>query len=103
MMRFKRVAVVAMVLALAAGTAFAQPLTRSKKPQQKEYKTGQDANVSRSLSYDALEIEGYFGNPTLVQITLTDDPDSEPIVLDRSFREALKENSDKETMERIAK
>lgn len=55
---------------------------------------------SRKFTFDDTEVQGYLDNPTPIYIMDTDDPNSEPITLDRSFREALKINIDRETIER---
>jgi len=61
------------------------------------------ANKSRSFVFESAEVIGYLDNPTPVYIIDMDDPNADPITLDRSFKEALKENVDKETMERLAR
>jgi hypothetical protein len=70
---------------------------------QKNDLTKLSAAKSRSFAFEAAEIQGYLDNPTPVYIMDTDDPNADPITLDRSFKEALKENVDKETMERLAR
>jgi hypothetical protein len=57
----------------------------------------------RSFAFEAAEVIGYLDNPTPVYIIDMDDPNADPITLDRSFKDALKENVDKETMERLAR
>jgi hypothetical protein len=59
--------------------------------------------ASKSMAFEAAEVMGYLDNPTPVYIVDIDDPNADPITLDRSFKEALKENVDKETMERLAR
>jgi hypothetical protein len=61
------------------------------------------ANRNRAFAFEAAEVIGYLDNPTPIYIIDMDDPNADPISLDRSFREALKENIDKETMSRIAR
>ncbi len=58
---------------------------------------------SRSFVFESAEVVGYLDNPTPVYIIDMDDPNADPITLDRSFKDALKENVDKETMERLAR
>ncbi|MFP4162350.1 MAG: hypothetical protein ACLFQB_00665 [Chitinispirillaceae bacterium] len=58
---------------------------------------------SRSFVFEDAEVIGYLDNPTPVYIMDMDDPDADPINLDRSFKEALKENVDKETIQRLAR
>jgi hypothetical protein len=58
---------------------------------------------SKTFIFDQAEVLGYLDNPTPVYIIDSDDPNSDPISLDRSFKEALRENVDKETVERQTK
>jgi hypothetical protein len=55
---------------------------------------------SKTFVFDNAEVIGYLDNPTPVYIIDTDDPNADPINLDRSFKDALRENVDKETIER---
>ncbi|MCL2218310.1 MAG: hypothetical protein FWB94_00265 [Chitinispirillia bacterium] len=61
------------------------------------------AAKNRAFAFEAAEVIGYLDNPTPVYIIDMDDPNADPISLDRSFKEALKENVDKETMERLSR
>jgi hypothetical protein len=58
---------------------------------------------SKTFIMGDAEVIGYLDNPTPVYIIDTYDPNSDPIKLDRSFEDALKENVDRETIERQAK
>jgi len=58
---------------------------------------------SKTFVFDNAEVIGYLDNPTPVYIIDSDDPNADPINLDRSFKDALRENVDKETVERQAK
>jgi len=58
---------------------------------------------SKTFVFDNAEVVGYLDNPTPVYIIDTDDPNADPISLDRSFKDALRENVDKETIERQVK
>lgn len=58
---------------------------------------------SKTFVFDNAEVVGYLDNPTPVYIMDSDGPDSDPINLDRSFKDALRENVDKETVERQVK
>jgi hypothetical protein len=58
---------------------------------------------SKTFVFDNAEVVGYLDNPTPVYIIDTDDPNADPISLDRSFKDALRENIDKETIERQTK
>ena len=57
---------------------------------------------SKTFVFDKADVVGYLDNPTPVYILDSDDPNAERIYLDRSFKEALRDNVDKETMERQA-
>ena len=61
------------------------------------------ARGSKSYVFDDQEVIGYLDNPTPVYIIDSDDRERDPIKLDRSFAEALRENTDRETVEREAK
>jgi len=63
-------------------------------------KAAKSSNVSKSYTYEGAQVDAYLTNPTPVYIIDTDDPNDAPITLDRSFKESLKQNVDKETMER---
>jgi hypothetical protein len=63
----------------------------------------QSTGRSRTFVFDNAEVVGYLDNPTPVYIMDTDDPNADPINLDRSFKDALRENVDKETVERQVK
>jgi hypothetical protein len=58
---------------------------------------------SKTFVFDNADVIGYLDNPTPVYIIDTDDPNADPINLDRSFKDALRENVDKETVERQTK
>ncbi len=58
------------------------------------------AQGSKSYMFDDAEVIGYLDNPTPVYIIDADDRERDPIKLDRSFAEALRENVDRETLER---
>jgi hypothetical protein len=64
---------------------------------------GSAANRSRSFAFESAEVIGYLDSPTPVYIIDMDDPSSDQLSLDRSFKSALKENADKETMERLSR
>ncbi|MBD3345081.1 MAG: hypothetical protein GF401_08480 [Chitinivibrionales bacterium] len=61
------------------------------------------AKGSKTYLFEDAEVIGYLDNPTPVYIIDADDKDKDPIKLDRSFAEALRENVDKETIERQTK
>jgi hypothetical protein len=58
---------------------------------------------SKTFVFDKAEVVGYLDNPTPVYILDSDDPNAERIYLDRSFKDALRDNVDKETVERQVK
>lgn len=55
---------------------------------------------SKTFVFDNADVIGYLDNPTPVYIIDADDPNANPITLDRSFKDALRENIDRETVER---
>jgi len=59
------------------------------------------ANKSRAFQFEAANIEAYMDTPTPVYILDTDGSEADPISLDRSFKSALRENIDKETLDRL--
>jgi hypothetical protein len=59
--------------------------------------------TKKSFSFDNAEVLGYIDNPTPIYIIDQDDPNSEKITLDRSFKDALRDNVDKMTLEREAR
>ncbi|MDR0331050.1 MAG: hypothetical protein LBH93_05030 [Chitinispirillales bacterium] len=61
------------------------------------------AKASKSITFENAMVEGYKDSPNLVGVLDTGDPDIDPIALDRSFKDALKENADKETLERLVR
>jgi hypothetical protein len=56
-----------------------------------------------SFSFENAEVLGYIDNPTPIYIIDQDDPNAEKITLDRSFKDALRDNVDKLTLEREVK
>jgi hypothetical protein len=58
---------------------------------------------SKTFVFDNAEVMGYLDAPTPVYILDSDDPNAERIYLDRSFKDALRDNVDKETIERQVK
>jgi hypothetical protein len=54
----------------------------------------------KSFMFDDAEVIGYLDSPTPVYIIDADSKDATAIKLDRSFAEALRENVDRETVER---
>ncbi len=58
------------------------------------------ATSGKKFLFDDAEVIGYLDNPTPVYIIDADSKDATPIKLDRSFAEALRQNVDRETVER---
>ena len=58
---------------------------------------------SKTYVFDNADVIGYLDNPTPVYIIDADDPNSDPINLTRSFKDALRVNVDQETIERQTK
>ena len=54
----------------------------------------------RSFMYDHTDVMGYLDNPEPIIILDATDPDDNTIHLDRSFKDALRENVDRETVMR---
>ena len=57
----------------------------------------------KSFAFDDADVIGYLDNPTPIYIIDADNKDQTPITLDRSFADALKQNADRESIERQAK
>jgi len=55
---------------------------------------------SKTFTFESAEVIGYLDNPTPVYILDSDDPNAERIYLDRSFKDAIRDNVDQETMSR---
>ena len=57
----------------------------------------------KKFMFDDAEVIGYLDNPTPVYIIDADNKDATPIKLDRSFADALRQDVDRETVERQVK
>jgi len=91
------VAVATVAVAVSFSMAQKQPL-----PKNEEFtKTSAKSAASKSMHFDATEVQGYLETPSIVSVLDIDDAAADPIVLNRSFKDALKENVDRESMERI--
>ena len=55
---------------------------------------------NKTFVFDNADVVGYLYNPTPIYIIDADDQNTDPINLNRSFKEEMKENVDKETTER---
>jgi len=60
-----------------------------------------EPKADTSYTFDNVLIEGYMDNPTPFYITNADDGENMIVELDRSFADAIKRNTDKETISRI--
>lgn len=58
--------------------------------------------ASKRFVFSNADVHGYLDDPSPVYIIDTDDPDDVSMMLDHSFKDALKENVDKYTSERNA-
>lgn len=56
---------------------------------------------ARSFVFEDAQVQGYLDNPQSVYLLDATDPESEMLRLDRSFKDNLSENIDKETVNRI--
>jgi hypothetical protein len=59
------------------------------------------AGKNNTLIFDDAEVIGYLDNPTPVYIIDSDNPNSDPIKLDRTFANVLTDNLDRNTVERM--
>lgn len=84
----------AIIMASAASVSFAQiPSDTAKKSA--------DIRISKSMTFDHVNIEKYFENPGIIIITGGEMNDTMDLKLNRSFRQELSSNVDKETIERM--
>jgi len=60
------------------------------------------AAKSRTITFEGADVIGYNDTRSPLFILDVDEADADPISLDRSFKEALKQNVDKETLARLA-
>jgi hypothetical protein len=58
---------------------------------------------SRAFFFDDASVIGYFDNPTPVYIFDGTESDTDPLRLERSFRDCLSQNVDRETADRLTK
>jgi hypothetical protein len=92
-----------MVAAVVFAVSFAQAQKHSETKKGELTNVRDKSAVSRSMVFEKTEVLGYLDGQSPVVILDVGDLDAEPITLNRSFKDALKENSDKETMERLAR
>lgn len=56
--------------------------------------------ANKTFTFEDADVVGYLDNPTPVYIIDAEDQEKDPIKLERSFAEALKDNTDQETVDR---
>ncbi len=59
-----------------------------------------EMSKNRTIQFENIEIAGYIDNPQPLYITVPGEQDDVPLTLNRSFKESLRENVDKETVSR---
>jgi hypothetical protein len=96
-----------LVVVAVTSTAFAQrSQSRRANTATEARETIQQPTVpgaNQSFRYEEVEITGYTDLPGTIQVIDVGGADFNPIELTRSFREALKENVDMETVTRITR
>jgi hypothetical protein len=60
-----------------------------------------DIRISKSMTFEHVNIEKYFEDPGIIIITGAEMNDTMELKLNRSFRQELSSNVDKETVERM--
>ncbi|MDR2692673.1 MAG: hypothetical protein LBB74_00455 [Chitinispirillales bacterium] len=96
-MKLSKLALTVVTVAVAVGFAQAQ-----KQPKSERAGVGEKSAVSKTMSFNATEVQGYIDTQSPVAIIDIDAAEQEPIVLNRSFKDALKENVDRESLERVS-
>jgi len=102
-MGFKKLIGITLVTLFAVGSLIAQPLSQFNKSERNI--TAEELQKTRSQSHimEEKRVEGINNDLSITAILDGRDFDSNPLTLSRSFKDALKENSDRMTMERITK
>jgi len=96
-MKLSKLALTVVAVAVAVGFAQAQ-----KQPKKSEAASvSAQSAASKSMNFNALEVQGYIDAQSPVSVLDIDEAAQDPIVLNRSFKDALKENVDRESMERV--
>jgi hypothetical protein len=102
-MRLNKISkLVVAVATVAVAVSFAQAQKQPMPKKEELSKVSAKSAASKSLHFDATEVQGYLETPSIVSVLDIDDAAADPIVLNRSFKDALKENIDRESMERIS-
>jgi flagellar basal body rod protein FlgC len=63
---------------------------------------GNKQSINRSYNFKAVSVEGYIDNPGFIDINGVKEMADMGVTLNRSFTENLKENIDKETVQRMS-
>jgi len=95
-MKLSKLALAAVTVAVAVGFAQAQKQPKKSEPAS----VSAQSAASKSMNFNALEVQGYLDTQSPVAILDADAAEESAIVLNRSFKDALKENVDRESMER---
>jgi len=98
-MKLSKLALAVVTVAVAVGFAQAQ-----KQPKQHSEPAGVSAKnaATKSMTFDAQEVLRYMDGVSPIAILDIGEAESDPIVLNRSFKDALKENVDRESIERVS-
>ena len=96
-MKLSKLALAVVTVAVAVGFAQAQ-----KQPKHEQAGAGEKSAVSKTMSFNAAEVQGYIDTNSPVTVLDITEAGLDPIMLERSFKEALKENIDKESLERVS-
>lgn len=97
-MKLSKLALAVVTVAVAVGFAQAQKQPKKSEPAS----VSAQSAASKSMNFNALEVQSYVDTKNVVGVLDIDEAAADPIVLNRSFKEALKENVDRESMERMS-
>jgi hypothetical protein len=97
-MKLSKLALAVVTVAVAVGFAQAQKQPKKAEPASASAQSA----ASKSMSFNAMDVFGYGDTPSPVAILEIDAAEADPIVLNRSFKDALKENVDRESIERVS-
>ncbi len=61
------------------------------------------SKAGKTFTFEDADVVGYLDNPTPVYIIDAENQEKDPIKLERSFADALKDNTDQETVDRQSK
>jgi len=99
--KFSKLVVAVATVAVAVSFAQAQKQPQAKKEELS--KVSAQSNITKSLHFESADVLGYIDNKDAVLILDVDNTEADPISLNRSFKDALKANIDKETIERVVR